>query len=609
MPALANIATDNCHETCSVSAQNATAKIENQPNQIKGNQIIQPKLTIGSPNDLYEQEADSVANHVMRMPESNFMAQRKCTACEHEKEAPQPPIGEYLQRKPFVISPIIQKSGENTGIIANDTISNQIESSRGNGQPIDSNTKSFMENRMGSDFSNVKIHTDPNAIQLSQNLNAQAFTVGNDVFFNAGKYNPESDAGKHLLAHELTHTVQQGGNIQKNTNSIIQRAMKFELQTNNIIWKIRGKKADKLPRKYGPHDYLHHGKIGKAPTSTKDGSAIELQSEEGGFVEFETPKWFSSWCELKERIQEAVEMTDEISKSTEVDKIGGKKTVKYPFDTKRLLKSKVNTSGLSSKDSLVVQLIDPKWGAKIQASDAIELSQYESLLNEHAGPSFAKNSKKIAENVFNSVNTAKVPTSNVLNLFSFLEMIAYYITRGQTVPRRGEIAKSAFRLMSRTSFSSIYDNLLSKTEQDLFKKIIKDKVFLNEFSIDTKTKFFIDGHGHDKHYEGPTVQNWLKSIIGTGSDLLSPPAGGSQAMGRFGVEKTAGKKDTDLVKFEARGSITHGTSKLPSGLRGGEMLADAKNWVSFIEKIFKNSLLRRSRKGSTELKYDPKKCP
>jgi len=70
-----------------------------------------------------------------------------------------------------------------------------------------------MENRFGTDFSEVKIHTGSQAIQMSRELNAQAFTVGNDIYFNEGKYNPSSDAGKHLLAHELTHTVQQNGGI------------------------------------------------------------------------------------------------------------------------------------------------------------------------------------------------------------------------------------------------------------------------------------------------------------------------------------------------------------------------------------------------------------
>jgi hypothetical protein len=168
---------------------------------------VQAKLTIGSPDDHYERQAELVADQVMRMPFQTAMGgsdraiQRKCAACEHEEE--------QIQRKPFNITPFIQKSGGDGGGIASDTLSSQIETSRGGGRPMAESTRSFMEARFGNDFSGINIHTDSNAIQLSQKLNAQAFTVGNDVFFNEGKYNPESEAGKHLLAHELVHTVQQ----------------------------------------------------------------------------------------------------------------------------------------------------------------------------------------------------------------------------------------------------------------------------------------------------------------------------------------------------------------------------------------------------------------
>jgi hypothetical protein len=66
-----------------------------------------------------------------------------------------------------------------------------------------------MEPRFGTDFSAVRVHTDSNAQSLARSVNAQAFTVGNDVVFGAGQYAPESDSGKRLLAHELTHVIQQ----------------------------------------------------------------------------------------------------------------------------------------------------------------------------------------------------------------------------------------------------------------------------------------------------------------------------------------------------------------------------------------------------------------
>ena len=66
-----------------------------------------------------------------------------------------------------------------------------------------------MNQAFGTDFKDVNIHTDEKAKKLAESINAQAFTAGKDVFFNKDKFNPDSPEGKHLLAHELTHVVQQ----------------------------------------------------------------------------------------------------------------------------------------------------------------------------------------------------------------------------------------------------------------------------------------------------------------------------------------------------------------------------------------------------------------
>jgi hypothetical protein len=97
---------------------------------------------------------------------------------------------------------------------------------------MDHGTQSFMESRFGTDFSDVRIHTGSQAVQMSRGLNAQAFTVGNDVYFNEGKYSPNFDSGKHLLAHELTHTVQQGGGIGRK----VQRDYATDVSNPNAVF-------------------------------------------------------------------------------------------------------------------------------------------------------------------------------------------------------------------------------------------------------------------------------------------------------------------------------------------------------------------------------------
>src|SRR5256886_6876890 len=79
----------------------------------------------------------------------------------------------------------------------------------GGGSPLDRDTRGFMESRLGADFSDVRVHTDAKASESARSVQAHAYTVGSDVVFQSGQYTPESDSGKRMLAHELTHVVQQ----------------------------------------------------------------------------------------------------------------------------------------------------------------------------------------------------------------------------------------------------------------------------------------------------------------------------------------------------------------------------------------------------------------
>src|SRR5436309_14127938 len=79
----------------------------------------------------------------------------------------------------------------------------------GGGSPLDRDTRGFMESRLGADFSDVRVHTDAKASESARSVQAHAYTVGSDLVFQSGQYAPESDSGKKMLAHELTHVVQQ----------------------------------------------------------------------------------------------------------------------------------------------------------------------------------------------------------------------------------------------------------------------------------------------------------------------------------------------------------------------------------------------------------------
>ncbi len=197
--------------------------------QIVNSKIVQPKLKIGRPNDRYELEADAVADEVMRMPASQIPpVQHKCTDCEEEE----------LQMKPLEMpmTPIVQKQPEEEeeeylqmkGLGKEEGSSGELQASlqqsKGGGQNLSPDINSFMSQSIGTDFSDVKIHTDSSAVQMNRQLNARAFTNGPDIYFNQGQYNPQSSEGKHLLAHELTHVVQQQESPIRNRPPAIQKS-------------------------------------------------------------------------------------------------------------------------------------------------------------------------------------------------------------------------------------------------------------------------------------------------------------------------------------------------------------------------------------------------
>src|SRR5690606_30036182 len=101
------------------------------------------------------------------------------------------------------------------GSSADASIESTLHSSKGNGSSLPAGVREEMENSFGNDFSGVRIHDDTESRQMSKGLNAQAFTYGQDIFFDRGKFSPGSREGKSLLAHELTHVVQQRNVVQR----------------------------------------------------------------------------------------------------------------------------------------------------------------------------------------------------------------------------------------------------------------------------------------------------------------------------------------------------------------------------------------------------------
>lgn len=203
-------------------------------------QFYQPRLEIGRPDDKYEQEADAVADSKVMNTEKSGSPKIQMIPSA---------TGGPLQMSPNQSEPMNMKSeqtereemvqmmgvpGRNhpadnsfqpdkQGSFASAGLAGKIDREKGTGKQMKPELRHEMEGRIGADFGDVKIHTGSESAGMSRELGAKAFTVGSDIFFGAGQYKPDSEEGKHLIAHELTHTVQQGSS-ERIQRSLLGRA-------------------------------------------------------------------------------------------------------------------------------------------------------------------------------------------------------------------------------------------------------------------------------------------------------------------------------------------------------------------------------------------------
>lgn len=216
---------------------------------------IQAKLNIGQPNDHYEVEADSMADKVVqRIADPSVQTksytgeftpffQKKSDSLQKEDKIQEHEEDPKETKQKLHLKPIFESNGENpedgniiyrkygyynkgntlwkkTDVrvpeVAGPDIESRLTGAKNSGHALPEKTRQQMESSMGADFSQVRIHDDSDAAQLSGDLNAQAFTHDNDIYFNSGKYDTGSSSGQYLLAHELTHVIQQNGGDIKN---------------------------------------------------------------------------------------------------------------------------------------------------------------------------------------------------------------------------------------------------------------------------------------------------------------------------------------------------------------------------------------------------------
>ncbi len=203
--------------------------------------FFQPKLKMGAANDVFEQEADRMANtvvgqntNVLQAKKQELPVLRFFNPKSHQRKAINTEEEEKLPKG------ILRKE---TGAATNvsDDFEEQLSSSKMGGRELPQQVKQEMETGFGADFSGVRIHTGGSSEQLNNQVAARAFTVGNNIYFNRGQYQPQSTQGRKLLAHELTHTIQQGASPQQN-QTVQKTPTKVQRGIFSAAWKaVSGK--------------------------------------------------------------------------------------------------------------------------------------------------------------------------------------------------------------------------------------------------------------------------------------------------------------------------------------------------------------------------------
>jgi hypothetical protein len=192
---------------------------------------LQTKMKVSHPGDAHEQQADQVAERVSRAEKSVGSAAKD--SLQRATLQPGQDLGDpqqTLSRKPAVedkkpestLSRLPNQKPDNARLQAkgdtpqiDQSTEERINSLRGKGEPLSEAVKNDLQQQLQADFSSVRIHASGEAAALAAGVNARAFTVGSDIFFASGEYAPDSAEGRKLLAHELTHVMQQGDGLSR----------------------------------------------------------------------------------------------------------------------------------------------------------------------------------------------------------------------------------------------------------------------------------------------------------------------------------------------------------------------------------------------------------
>jgi Domain of unknown function (DUF4157) len=410
--------------------------------------LLQTKLKINEPGDRYEQEADRIADRVMRMPEPTIQRQMEL---EEEEE-------EMLETKP-----VMRKATNGSDYTASPQFASQLNSTKGGGHTLPAPTLAFMNRAFGADFSPVRIHTGSKATEMNHAIQSNAFTHGADIYFNAGKYNTTTPEGNKLLAHELTHTIQQSDNGKgiaakrqgspdleqrvSGTAEVIQRDMGLEFQAHNVISQKKGKTTFK--------------RVDTKNKPLRKVGDLSMEVDTGSVMEFGTGH-YKLWSDLKKDLDAVSVIIAEIQ--------GLKKEALNPKKAVAPDNPLVFRGFKTNRGKVDITVEKENFFGRPQSNEDIVLSEFGSMLKENEGKTVFKKVEAKAQSVFGKSTTP--------DLTNFMQIIIYHLsllqrTSSNFVIYSGEIVqpKAFLTLMNKTDYTAIFKSL-STTEQGEFQNLV-----------------------------------------------------------------------------------------------------------------------------------------
>jgi hypothetical protein len=355
----------------------------------------QAKLAVNTPGDSYEQEADQIAEQVMRMPESHLQRSCDCgvgcSKCQTEQVNKK---HEQLQTKRVGTS--------DSGQMAAPPRVHEVLASPG--RQLDASARAFFEPRFGHDFSGVRVHSGANAEQSAREVNASAYTVGQNIVFGAGRFAPETREGRRLIAHELAHVLQQNSasavgalqrddpkNAPKNPPAVVPQDVAVLMSPDPDFVTLTAVIAPgaKVLRVTSIEDLVKQLKLIKGPIRTL--YFVAHMTEEGDLM-FTAPG-SKPGDEIMTYVP-AEKMATEIKGTAQVENLDfqGCSIAQAPAEMNRIRTALKATKATGSTCTLVTQASDP---VKIDGGKAI--TKPEQLKDEKAKATFRRQLKEVRE--------------------------------------------------------------------------------------------------------------------------------------------------------------------------------------------------------------------